>query len=265
VDWIYGQPPILIAANRWGFAHHIPGEFSDLVALQKYYEVLKHYPALLEPPPARTTPKRGRPREQKSPRLLLDAILWKLSTGRTWEELPTEFPSPRKCAKYYRRLFLSGRLYTLLYALHQHLRLEALVDTSLLVEQGVFTTTPSQHIALSPGLPATWQNYTALLFMQLARDAFMYSQREKRQRQRRYSLIPLLKGEDALSTGRWDAQPTPPPPPIQPLEKSPAAKKLQAIEKNRAAQERELRKRLRTLAKYFPASPNQPELEETEP
>ena len=137
-DWLLGQPPVLIAANRWKFTRHEPGEFSDFVAMQTYYEGLQRCPALLAPPhPA--AKRRGRPRSEESPRALLDAILWKLSTGRTWQELPQEFPSARKCARYYRRLFLSGRLYTLLYALYQHLRLEALVDIRDLLEQGLFT------------------------------------------------------------------------------------------------------------------------------
>ena len=243
-DWLLGEPPVLIAANRWRFTRHESGEFSDFVAMQNYYEVLQRHPALLAPPrPA--VKRRGRPRSQESPRALLDAILWKLSTGHPWKELPDEFPSARKCAKYYRRLFLSGRLYTLLYALYQHLRLEALVDIGDLLDQGVFTTTPSQHIALAPGAPATWQNYTALLFMQLARDAFLRLEREKHLEQKHFPLTPVLRGEGSLSTGRLGPAPSDSPEPgFPPVEKSAAGKKWRAIEEDRALQAREVRKRI---------------------
>jgi len=247
MDWLLGEPPVLIAANRWKFTRHEAGEFSDFVAMQDYYQALQRFPALLVPPhPA--AKRRGRPRSEESPRALLDAILWRLSTGRTWKELPQEFPSARKCARYYRRLFLSGRLYTLLYALYQHLRLEALVDIRDLADQGLFTTTPSQHITLAPGVPPTWQNYTALLFMQLARDAFLHAEREKHRERKYYPLTPVLRGEDSLSTGRLDLGPSEPPEPaFLPVEKSAAGKKWQAIEDDRALQAREIRKRLRAL------------------
>lgn len=76
-------PPVLIAANRWGFTQNTPGEFVDFVAMQEYYEVLRRFPALIasRPPPA--PKKRGLPRDFISPRALLDAIFWKLATGRT--------------------------------------------------------------------------------------------------------------------------------------------------------------------------------------
>lgn len=243
-DWLLGQPPVLIAANRWGFTHHEPGEFSDFVAMQTYYEVLQRYPALLEPPRP-VAKRRGRPRSKESPRALLDAILWKLSTGRTWDELPDEFPPARKCANYYRRLFLSGRLYTLLYALYQHLRREALVDIDELLKQGVFTTTPSQHITLAPRVPVTWQNCTALLFMQLARDAFLRLERKKHHEQKHYPLMPVLLGKGFLSTGRLEIAPSvPSDPTFEPVEKSPAGKKWRAIEEDRAIEAREIRRRL---------------------
>ena len=249
MDWLLGEPPVLIAANRWGLTRHEPGEFSDFSALQNYHKILQRFPALLAPPrPA--AKRRGRPCSAESPRALLDAILWKLSTGHTWKELPDEFPSAHKCARYYRRLFLSGRLYTLLYALYLHLSREARVDIRDLLERDIFTTTPSQHIALAPGVPATWQNYTALLFMQLARDAFLRAEREKHREREYYPLTPVLRGEDSLSTGRLDLGPSAPPEPaFLPVEKSAAGKKWQAIEDDRALQARELRKRLRAASK----------------
>jgi hypothetical protein len=132
---------------------------------------------------------------------LLDAIFWKLATGQPWHALPLGFPPMRACRKYYHRLYLSGRLYTLLLALYNHLRSEAAIDLPGLLQAGVFTTTPAQKIALSPAAPPTWENYTALLFMQLARLAYTRLQRQHKQAHPLYPLLPDFKGTAALSTG----------------------------------------------------------------
>jgi hypothetical protein len=136
---------------------------------------------------------------------LLDAIFWKLATGQPWHALPFGFPPMPLCRKYYRRLFLSGRLYTLLLALYNHLRLEASIDIPGLLEAGVFTTTPSQKIALSPDASPTWENYTALLFMQLARSAYTRKQRQVKKANPLSTLLPDFKGTSALSTGELPA------------------------------------------------------------
>ena len=225
-DWLSGQPPVIIAANRWCFSNYSPtGEFNDFVVMQEHNEILQRFPALQQPASRDTRKKRGRPRNLPvPPRALLDAIVWKLATGHTWDELPNGLPSTRLCRKYYRRLFLSGRLYTLLLALHNHMRLEAVIDPYLLLEEGVFTTTPSQNIALAPGVPQTWQNYTALLFMQLAREAFSRAQREEKQNNPRLRVLPVLKGEDKLSTALLPDTYRPQPPAFLPLEQSLAFK-----------------------------------------
>jgi transposase len=234
LDWFTGQPPVLIAANRWGFTRHTPGsDFADWEVMQRYNEVIQNFPALLDPPrlPAK---KRGRPRSEVAPRAMLDAVFWKLATGRNWDELPYGFPSMRLCRKYYRRLYRSGRLYTILLALYDHLRLEAGVDTLTLLEQGVFTTTPGQNIALSPGVPPTWQNYTALLFMQLAREAWSRMDRIERRRTHR-GYLPVLQGSASLSTAELPEQP---PPYFVPLEDSLAAKRFWRAERNTKTFER---------------------------
>jgi transposase len=217
VDWLSGQPPVIIAANRWGFSRYHPGsEFNDFVILQEHDRILQRFPGLAAPPlPAPQLRRPGRPRKQPpSPRALLDAIFWKLATGHTWKDLPAGFPPARLCRDHYRRLFLSGRLYTLLLALYNHLRLEAGIAIRSLVEAGVFTTTPGQKIALSPGVPPTWENYTALLFMQLARKTYSRLQREWVRESPWHLPLPDFKGDSLLSTGALAAvRPAGVPPP----------------------------------------------------
>lgn len=169
LDWLLGQPPLPVAANRWGLLHLPPGESLDPARiLPEHNRILQRFPGLLGPPPEPPPASRpGRPRT--SPRVLLDAIFWKLAADHPWDELPPFFPPVRVCQRYYRRLFRSGRLYTLLLALHQHLTLTSGVDLPLLVRQGLFTLAPGTKVALAPGAPFTWQNHTALLFLQLAR------------------------------------------------------------------------------------------------
>ncbi len=248
-DWLTGEPPMIIAANRWGFSLYAPtSEFNDFVIMEDYNRILQRCPALMTPPPSRAK-KRGRPRNETiSPRALLDAILWKLATGQTWDALPMGFPPTCLCRKYYRRLFLSGCLYTLLLALYNHLCLEAVVDPYLLLEQGFFTTTPSQAIALSPQAPPTWQNYTALLFMQLAREAFSRSWRETKRKKPYLCRPPILKGQASLSDGGFSSSsPAQDTPEFQPLEFSPAYEKIKKIEQFEKIQERMTRKLQRNL------------------
>jgi transposase len=204
LDWLTGEPPVIIAANRWNFTRYIPtGEFKDFAILQNYRQVLQRTPTLMAPAPlASTAKKRGRPCNSISPRALLNAIIWKLATAQNWDALPGDFPPMRLCRKYYRRLFLSGRFYTLMLALYNHMRLETDVDPWLLLQAGLFTTTPSQNIALSAQAESTWQNYTALLFMQLAREAYARLERNRKQAQPIYRILPVLKGDSKLSTGR---------------------------------------------------------------
>jgi len=168
-DFVCGQPPVIIAANRWSFSRYTPGdEAADIRVMGEHDRILQRAPGLLGPPPVGKRPRK----KVYSPRALLDAIFWKLATGHTWDRLPAGFPPMRTCRKYYRRLFLSGRLYTLLLALYNHMRLQMGVDPWILFEEGNFTTTPNRRIALVPGTSPTSENYTALLFLQLARNAW---------------------------------------------------------------------------------------------
>ena len=239
LDWLTGEPPVIIAASRWGFTpYRYTSAASDKVVMEKYYKVLRRFPALCEPPDLANPPigtnvhshsatngesnlpspnvpfhlgrgrgwGRGRGRPRTSPRALLDAILWKLATANPWRALPPGFPHMRRCRKYYRRLFLSGRLYTLLLALYNHMRSTASTDLPGLLEAGIFTTTPAQKIALRPSTPATSENYTALLFMQLARSAYTDQHRHDKHARPINARFPDFKGASVLSTGELPAQ-----------------------------------------------------------
>ena len=274
-DFLTGEPPIIIAANRLGFTqYYSTSEFNDFVIMKNYHTILKPFPAVcsgLPSPNPHVSPNgkegtlgrvsplpspnpedlgkgRGRGRPRTSPRLLLDAIIWKLATGQNWDALPFGFPPMRVCRKYYRRLFLSGRLYTLLLALYNHMRLEASTDLPSLLEAGVFTTTPGQKIALSPDTSPTWENYTALLFMQLARSAYTRLHRQhKKAHPISLPLLPVFKGIAALSTGIIPSfKPPEPELTFQPLENSLVWKKWRKIERDQKTIAREVAKRLRS-------------------
>jgi transposase len=212
LDWLTGEPPLIIAANRWGFTlYRYTGPAHDSLVLQKYHKILARCPGLSDPPllsgerlgvlppdmGVRSCPGHSR----TSPRLLLDAILWKLTTGHAWSELPPGFPSMRLCRKYYRRLYLSGRWYTLMLALYNHFLQTSSVDFLTLLKSGAFVTTPSQKIALNPEIKPTWEHYTALLFMQLARSARSRLQRLYHQSHPLHRFSPDLKGTASLTTG----------------------------------------------------------------
>ena len=296
LDHLTGQPPILIAANRWQFtryAHTSPAR--DRQVLAYYHKILSRFPGLraqpglinndppspdnlslpstplstctglfgksegfgersgdLPPDMGDLPPDMGvrsasrltspstvqnpfsfsalgenlsalrvKPSyrvKKTSPRRLLDAILWKLATGHRWADLPVGFPSPRLCQAYYRRLYRSGRWYTLMLALYNHLRSRApgrspagtppnaLPATPAifhtLLRAGWITTTPSQKIALAPAAFPTSGNYTALLFMQLARSACTRLQRRYQETHPHSRTSPGFRGASHLSTAR---------------------------------------------------------------
>ena len=108
---------------------------------------------------------RGRP--PASPLPLLDALFWKIALHARWQDLPAGSPPMLTCRRYYRRLFLSGRLLTLYSALYQDLLMRGQTDLAALVNQGCFSLAGNQ-VTLQPGHPKTWQVRTALLFLQVA-------------------------------------------------------------------------------------------------
>jgi transposase len=251
LDFPPGEPPILIAANRWKLTrYHSTGAFDAFVVMADYRKILQRLPALCPELPSQNPQDLGRGRRRgrpaASPRALLDAIIWKLATGHTWFDLPCGFPPMRLCRNYYRRLFKSGRWYTLLLALYNHMRLETGTDPAFLLETGIFTTTArGQKIALSPHALPTSENYTALLFMQLARAA--YSRLQRNHKQAHPISFPLLsfKGAASLSTGEIHSLGSQQPAPaFQPLEASPVWNKWCKLERDRATLQRQVSVRL---------------------
>ncbi len=140
--------------------------------------------AVLEPllPPSNPTGRRGRP--PVDPRELLDAVFWKFAHHARWQDLPTGVPSLLTCRRYYRRLFLSGRLSTLYSALYKDLLTRGKVDLPAMVKQGRFTVTGNK-VSLRLDLDETWQMRSSLLFIQQGFQVLRRFQREQEQERRR--------------------------------------------------------------------------------
>jgi transposase len=127
--------------------------------------------ALLEPllPPLDHIGPRGRP--PADPREMLDAIFWKFAHHARWQDLPPGYPPMLTCRRYYRRLFLSGRLATLYSALYKDLRSRGMMDLTAFVSQDCFEIS-GHGLTFRPKLDETWQLRTALLFLQQGYQVF---------------------------------------------------------------------------------------------
>ncbi len=119
----------------------------------------------------------GRPSADPLP--LLDAILWKLSHHALWQDLPPSAPPMLTCRRYYRRLYLSGRLLTLISTLFKDFLATSRTDLPSLVTHGCFVIS-GNRLALQPGLEESWQTRSAFLFMQLGWQTLRRLQREKK-------------------------------------------------------------------------------------
>ena len=150
--------------------NRVKGDFNSLSGSADLFLTPRQW-AVLEPllPPLDHAGRRGRP--PADPRKLLAAIFWKAAHHARWQDLPEVFPPMLTCRRYYRRLFLSGRLATLYAALYHDLRSRGNTDLAGLVEQGCFEI--SRHrLAFRPALAETWQLRTALLFLQQGYQVF---------------------------------------------------------------------------------------------
>lgn len=143
-----------------------------------------HQSELLEPliPIPDRADSRGRPLAH--PRPLLDAIFWKIAYHARWQDLPPGSPPMLTCRRYYRRLFLSGRLFTLYSSLYKDFLRSAKTDLPGLVNQNCFSISGNILVVRSC-LEETWQLRTALLFMQPAWQVSRQIIREKEPVQRR--------------------------------------------------------------------------------
>ncbi len=151
--------------------------------------------AVLAPlvPPAERTGKRGRPPADR--RKLLDAIFWKLAHHARWQDLPYFYPPMLTCRRYYRRLFLSGRLGTLYDALYQDLMTRGKVGLPALVEQGSVAVSENK-VTMRRGLEKSWQMRTALLFIQQGYQALRRERCKKAQGYRRQLPTPRMISRD---------------------------------------------------------------------
>ncbi len=107
-------------------------------------------------------------------RVLVEAILVKLAFKLPWKDLPgfikiihpnlPSFPW-RKCQSLYSALYNSGFLQGMYKQLYSHFSRYSGTSLEKLVKQGCFQAN-NKSIFLVPGVPLTWQNFTALLLLQ---------------------------------------------------------------------------------------------------
>lgn len=112
------------------------------------------------------TASRGRPPVDQ--RLILQAILWKLSTNSPWYDLPPEYPSHQTCYRYYRQWKRSGLLDQVLRLLYQDLRDRGGLDLETALLDGAIQLSRRGRkwsYSVSPHLHGTWQLDTARIFI----------------------------------------------------------------------------------------------------
>jgi len=147
--------------------------------------------AVIEPliPPREKTTRRGRP--PADPRELLGAIFWKFAHAARWQDLPAGSPSMLTCRRYYRRLFLSGRLLTIYCRLYKDFLQHSGFDLPALVKRGAFLIV-DHKVTIRSGLSENWYLRTALLFLQLAYQVYRRMENRFMLEQRRLFAIPRL-------------------------------------------------------------------------
>jgi transposase len=147
--------------------------------------------ALIEPliPPREKAACRGRP--PADPRELLGAIFWKFAHAARWQDLPAGSPPMLTCRRYYRRLFLSGRLLTIYRRLYTDFLQHSRLGLPALVKRGAFLIV-NHKVTLRSGLSENWYLRTALLFLQLAYQVYRRMENRIMLEQRRLFAIPRL-------------------------------------------------------------------------
>ncbi len=130
------------------------------------------------------SPPSLRGRHPADPHEIIDAIFWKVAHHARWQDLPVGYPSMAVCRRYYRRIFRSGRLFTLYRHLYKDLCTRGRLNLTTWVKRGCFMI-QGNKVVLRPGLPETWRMRTALLFMQQGYAMFRHLRYEKVQERRR--------------------------------------------------------------------------------
>jgi transposase len=132
--------------------------------------------AKLEPiiNPSESAATRGRP--PIDDRLVLDAILWKLSSNKPWYDLPVsqgsvQFPSHQTCYRRYRQWTRTGLLDQILATIFEDLLVRGGFDLQRALQDG--TIKYELHgrglkTFINPQLRGTWQISTALILLSIA-------------------------------------------------------------------------------------------------
>ena len=130
----------------------------------------------LEPlfPSIKSASTRGRPPIDE--RIVLDAILWKLSTNRPWYDLPVSqgsviFPSYQTCYRRYRQWTRTGLLNQILAAIFEDLLVRGGFDLQRALHDGTIKIEyrgRGLKIIINPQLQNTWQVSTALILLGIA-------------------------------------------------------------------------------------------------
>jgi transposase len=129
------------------------GEPGSMFLTDDQWSLVK--PLLPDPPPSSAV---GRP--LLDDRLVLDAVLWKLSTGVPWDVLPPSFPSRNVCYRRYRQWLGMGVIGSVLSALYQDLVARGGFDpasASALMHVRVSRQGRSLVILADPQIQKTWQ------------------------------------------------------------------------------------------------------------
>jgi hypothetical protein len=126
-------------------------------------------------------------------RLLFEGILWKITGGLRWRDLPDKFPV-RLCQDLYWALIRTGHMQFIYAQLLGHLNACGGSGLVELVEQGCFVI-KGNRVELSSSETLTWEKYTTLFLLQQAFHARLCIQREAdldRRRRGNFFRLPSL-------------------------------------------------------------------------
>ena len=111
--------------------------------------------------------KRGRP--WRSPREVLNGVLWILRTGAPWQDLPDRYPPYQTCHRRFQGWVQGGMMETILRALAEDLRERGGLDVRECFIDGTFVGAKKGALASErpSGVKArrSWQWQTALVFL----------------------------------------------------------------------------------------------------